>query len=99
MNSTIRNVQSIISSSGEVISFLSFNEHGWDQVEQLVRSGAIPNDDPGLITRFAAGVISPRIVKLKLSRADAFGAAASCDWTDLLQRSTELCDELFRGGG
>ena len=78
-------------STAPLYSILPFDSAGWGQVESLVLSGAIPADDPALIARFAAGVLTPRIVKLKLSRATAFGAAASSDWLALLSRSEALC--------
>jgi hypothetical protein len=70
---------------------LAFDEESWQQVENLVLSGAVPHDDPVLVARFAAGVGSPRISRLKLGRASAFGVAASCDWLLLLEKAKAVC--------
>jgi hypothetical protein len=82
-------------STAPLYSILPFDSAGWGQVESLVLSGAIPADDPALVARFAAGVLTPRIVKLKLSRAEALGAAASCDWPMLMARSEALCRQVI----
>ena len=47
-------------------------------------------DDPRLIARFATGVYSPRISKLKLGKHDSFGATIHCDWLEILQRAQRL---------
>ena len=47
-------------------------------------------DDPRLIARFATGVYSPRISKLKLGKHDSFGATIHCDWLEILQRAQQL---------
>ena len=73
---------------------LPFDMRAWDEVERLVRAGAVPHDDPALIARFATGVPSPRMARLKLSRAEAFGCAAACEWEECLARAAAMCDEL-----
>jgi ATP-dependent DNA helicase RecQ len=78
---------------------LPFNKEGWAQVERLVLEGAVPCDDPTLVARFAAGVSSPRIGKLKLSKAEAFGAASSCDWIELIDRAAKICPAVQKGQG
>ena len=69
---------------------LPFDEAAWAKIVALVRSGAVPKDDPVLVARFAAGVMSPRIVALKLSRADSFGVCAAASWHELLLRARKL---------
>lgn len=66
------------------------DESVWDRIEQLVLDKSLPSDDPLLIARFATGVFSPRIKKLKLGKLDAFGSCVSNDWLDIIQRSSEL---------
>ncbi len=47
----------------------------------------IPCDDPYLLARFAAGIRSPRIGKLKLAQLGSFGCCAHCPFPALLERA------------
>eukprot|EP00903_Cladosiphon_okamuranus_P013126 g12242.t1 len=48
---------------------------------------AIPCDDAYLLARFAAGIRSPRIGKLKLAQLGSFGCCAHCPFPGLLARA------------
>lgn len=50
-------------------------------------SRIIPCDDPYLLARFAAGIYSPRIGKLKLAQLGSFGCCAHCPFPALLARA------------
>ena len=82
------------SSSSGARRELAFDEESWGHVVGLVQSGTIPAEDPLLIARFATGIISPRILKLKLSTNDKFGVAMRCDWQDVMFRSQQLVDQM-----
>lgn len=47
----------------------------------------LPRDDPFLLARFAAGIHSPRIGRLRLSQLDSFGCCAHCPFPALLIRA------------
>lgn len=47
----------------------------------------IPCDDAYLLARFAAGIRSPRIGKLKLAQLGSFGCCAHCPFPGLLARA------------
>lgn len=47
----------------------------------------IPSDDAFLLARFAAGIKSPRIGKLKLSLHPSFGCCAHCPFPAVLVRA------------
>lgn len=54
--------------------------------EQPVQDGrAIPSDDAYLLARFAAGIRSPRIGKLKLTKLESFGCCADVPFPWLLK--------------
>lgn len=75
-----------------------FNEDKWNEISILVASGSIPNDDPVLITRFATGVNSPRLLNINRSlkrdksndHSLLFGSLSFADWNYVLQRSNDL---------
>lgn len=50
-------------------------------------SRVIPCDDAYLLARFAAGIRSPRIGKLKLAQLGSFGCCAHCPFPALLARA------------
>lgn len=50
-------------------------------------SGVIPCDDAYLLARFAAGIRSPRIGKLRLAQLGSFGCCAHCPFPALLSRA------------
>lgn len=50
-------------------------------------SRVIPCDDAYLLARFAAGIRSPRIGKLKLAQLGSFGCCAHCSFPALLARA------------
>jgi hypothetical protein len=66
------------------------DESSWKQMASLVANNSLPSDDPLLLARFAAGVISPRIFRLKLQRNVAFGCCMANDWLDIVQKCSEL---------
>lgn len=47
----------------------------------------IPSDDAYLLARFAAGIKSPRIGKLKLSLHPSFGCCAHCPFPAVMIRA------------
>lgn len=47
----------------------------------------IPSDDAYLLARFAAGIKSPRIGKLKLSLHPSFGCCADCPFPAVMVRA------------
>lgn len=47
----------------------------------------IPRDDPYLLARYAAGIRSPRIGKLRLAQLGSFGCCAHCPFSALLERA------------
>lgn len=64
-----------------------------DKIVALLADRTLPSDDAYLLARFATGVLSPRILKLKLSKHEAFGIASKCDWPDVLAK----CFQLLQG--
>lgn len=50
-------------------------------------SGVIPSDDAYLLARFAAGIRSPRIGKLKLPQLGSFGCCADVPFPLLLRKA------------
>lgn len=73
--------------------------HGGDQRKEA-RGGdataAIPCDDAYLLARFAGGIRSPRIGKLKLSQLGSFGCCAHCPFPALLTRAEEAVAAAVR---
>lgn len=71
---------------------LPIDEIEWQKIINLVSNNVIPIDDPYHIARFATGVISPRIIKHKLSKYDEFGNLMNCNWNDVIHKCIELCN-------
>lgn len=59
------------------------DSENWNDEEERV----IPRDDAYLLARFAAGIRSPRIGKLRLAQLGSFGCCAHCPFPDLLERA------------
>jgi len=78
-----------------VRDLIPFDQQGWKQVVEAVESDVIPYNDALLIARFATGVSSPRIIKLRLSRLETFGICSFCEWSEVLRRATELRNVAF----
>ena len=68
---------------------LKFDETAWNKILELLEEEILPVDDIFLITRFATGVNSPRLRKLKLSRHNYFGCMVHCDWHDIIIKVDE----------
>lgn len=54
----------------------------------------VPRDDPSLLARFACGISSPRLMRLRLSRHRLFGVLSDTDYRAVLAAA-----EAFCGGG
>ncbi|CAM9821117.1 unnamed protein product [Chrysoparadoxa australica] len=69
-------------------------QKNWMTVLKLLEEPAIlPSDDPYLLARFAVGVKSPRITKLKLGAVDGFGCCSDCPFPDVLGRAVQVVEE------
>ena len=66
-----------------------FDEKTWLIITNLIDNEILPRDDAYLITRFATGVNSPRLRKLKLTRHISFGIMVHCEWNEILKRVNE----------
>ena len=66
-----------------------FDEKTWLIITNLIDNEILPRDDAYLITRFATGVNSPRLRKLKLTRHISFGIMVHCEWDEILKRVIE----------
>ena len=66
-----------------------FDEKTWLIITNLIDNEILPRDDAYLITRFATGVNSPRLRKLKLTRHISFGIMVHCEWNEILKRVIE----------
>ena len=66
-----------------------FDEKTWLIIIKLIDDNILPRDDVHLIARFATGVNSPRLRKLKLSRHVSFGIMVHCDWNEIVNRVIE----------
>lgn len=57
-------------------------------------AAGVPRDDPSLLARFACGISSPRLTRLRLSRHHLFGVLSDTDYRAVLAAA-----EAFCGGG
>ncbi len=86
-------VEKILKLSNQMIDTnISMDEIEWQKIINLVSNKILPIDDPYHIARFATGVISPRIIKQKLSKYDEFGNLMHCNWNDVIDKCIELCN-------
>lgn len=67
--------------------------HGDSENQNDEDERVIPRDDPYLLARFAAGIRSPRIAKLRLAQLGSFGCCAHCPFPDLLERAQEAVSD------
>lgn len=71
-------------------SDVNFDNNKWKTFRDLVENGVLPKDDELLLARFATGVISPKIMRMKLSRNEHFGMFADCDWKFILKKCQQF---------
>lgn len=67
----------------------------WAAVTAATATAGLPRDDPTMWARFAAGIASPRLARLRLTRHPACGAWGAVDYQALLAAATAHC----AGGG
>jgi len=87
--------ENVIRLSNEmIVNNIPVNELEWQKIVSLVNNDILPIDDPYHIARFATGVLSPRIIKNKLSKYDEFGNLMHCNWNDVIHKCIELCNNV-----
>ncbi|CAM9160756.1 unnamed protein product [Laminaria digitata] len=69
------------------VGVVDFLQEGGGEVGSEVDGQVIPCDDAYLLARFAAGIRSPRIAKLKLAKLSGFGSCSHCPFPSLLARA------------
>lgn len=69
------------------VGVLDFLQGARGGVGSEVGGQVIPCDDPYLLARFAAGIRSPRIGKLKLANLSGFGSCSHGPFPALLERA------------
>lgn len=69
------------------VGVLDFLQGAGGGVGSEVDGQVIPCDDAYLLARFAAGIRSPRIAKLKLAKLSGFGSCSHCPFPALLERA------------
>ena len=66
---------------------LDFLQEAGGKTGSEMHGQVIPCDDAYLLARFAAGIRSPRIGKLKLANLSGFGSCSHCPFPALLDRA------------
>lgn len=69
------------------VGVLDFLQGARGGVGSDVDGRVIPCDDAYLLARFAVGIRSPRIGKLKLANLSGFGSCSHCPFPALLERA------------
>ena len=77
---------------------IPFDESAWNKLVQFFKANEqlLSYNDPELLAKFATGVVSPRLRRMRLGKHSLFGSASCCQWSEVLSRCQLLCS-LRRG--
>ncbi|KAK1866601.1 hypothetical protein I4F81_009117 [Pyropia yezoensis] len=64
----------------------------WADVTAAASAAGLPLDDPAALARVAAGIASPRLSRLRLTRHPAYGSLGEVDYWALLAAATAHCE-------
>lgn len=78
--------------AGAAASALAVDATRLAAVTAAAAAAGLPGDDPAALARFAAGIASPRLTRLRLTRHQAYGSLGEMDFRALLAAATAYCE-------